>query len=274
MPPVSHWTISLGICALAWFSSGQKATPSSGPNQVIFRDAQGRELAAKDLAGVTGQIDWSIQGSEHVSQRAIELHNLGRRAGATGDSGRALLLFDQAQQAAPHWPYPAYDSAYTFLVKGDIDQAERKYAVVERLSPRGFFTAKTERDCIRRERRAEVALGTCRLYVIAADVADPTKKRAALEELLRRSPSLPGAWEKLAVVLNDDDARMVAIDKGLSFQPDGDCRGALLINKALILARRGKRTEAIRILGELALDPESTLTTEQMAKAALVNLTK
>jgi tetratricopeptide (TPR) repeat protein len=271
---MGHWTISLGMCALAWFSSCRKEVPSSGANQVIFRDARGRELTAKDLAGVTGQVDWSIQGAEHVSQRAIELHDLGRRAGAAGDNDRALLLFDQAQKEAPNWPYPAYDSAYTFLLKGNIDQAERKYAVVERLSPRGFFTAKTEMDCIRRERKAEIAPGTCRMYVIAADMDDPTEKRAVLEELLRQSPSLPGAWQKLAALLNDDDARMAAIDKGLSFQPDGDCRGVLLIDKALILARREKRTEAIRILGELALDPESTLATEQMAKLALATLSK
>jgi len=158
------------------------------------------------------------------------------------------------------------------LLKGDLDQAERNYAAVEQLSPRGFFTAKAEMDCVQRERAGELAPGTCRSYVIVAEMADPSDKCAALERLLRQSPSLATAWKELALLLQEDDAKMTAIAKGLSCRPDGDTQGILLINKALILDRQEKHAEAIRILGELALDPKSTLMTEQLAKASLANL--
>jgi tetratricopeptide (TPR) repeat protein len=183
-----------------------------------------------------------------------------------------LALFAQAQQESPEWPYPAYDAAYTSLLKGDLDQAERNYAVVEQLAPRGFFTAKAEMDCVHRERSGEFPHGTCRSYAIAADMPDPSAKRESLERLLRQSPSLATAWKELAVLLPEDDERMTAITKGLSSHPDGDTLGILLVNKALILNRQGKHAEAIRILGELALDPKSTLMTEQVAKASLASL--
>ena len=54
--------------------------------------------------------------------------------------------------------------------------------------------------------------------------------------------------------------------------PDGETRGILLINKAVILHRRGDRDGAVKILGELALDPRSTLGTEALARATLASL--
>ena len=48
----------------------------------------------------------------------------------------------------------------------------------------------------------------------------------------------------------------------------------LLINRAMILHRRGDRDGAIKILGELALDPESTLGTETLAKATLAQVVR
>jgi tetratricopeptide (TPR) repeat protein len=253
-------------------SNTSKKETSSSADQVIFRDARGRELKAKDLAGITGTINWSIAGSEDVPEHARDLHDLGQQEGSAGHYAKALLLFAQAQREAPKWPYPAYDAAYTSLLNGDLDQAERDYAVVERLSPRGFFTAKAEMDCIRRERAKEFAPGTCKSYVLVADMSDSPEKRAAWEGLLRQSPSLAPAWKGLSVLLPDDDAKMGAIAKGLSYHPDGDTRGVLLINKALILNRQGKHSEAVSILGNLALDPQSTLMTEQLAKASLANL--
>jgi tetratricopeptide (TPR) repeat protein len=265
--------VQLVILISALFPSCNRSNPTSGGAvQLVFRNAQGRELKAKDLAGVTGIINWSIVGAGNVPQHARELHDLGQQEGSAGHYDKALLLFAQAQQEAPQWPYPAYDAAYTSLLNGNLDQAERDYAVVERLSPRGFFTAKAEMDCIRRERAKEFASGTCKSYVLVAEMSDSPEKRAAVEKLLRQSPSLALAWEELAVLLPDDDGRMAAITKGLSCQPDGDTRGILMINQALILNRQGKHSQAVSILGELALDPQTTLMTEQLAKASLANL--
>jgi len=48
----------------------------------------------------------------------------------------------------------------------------------------------------------------------------------------------------------------------------------LLINKAVMLLWRGDQQEAVRILGGLALDPESTLAAETLAKATLAQVTR
>jgi hypothetical protein len=59
---------------------------------------------------------------------------------------------------------------------------------------------------------------------------------------------------------------------GLEHDPDADTRGMLVINRALTLNRRADREGAITILGELALDPRSTLTTAMLAKSTLAQL--
>jgi hypothetical protein len=65
--------------------------------------------------------------------------------------------------------------------------------------------------------------------------------------------------------------RLEAITKGLEGDPDPETKGSLLINKALMLRGVDPDT-ALGILGELALDPSSTLGTESFAKAALAGV--
>ena len=72
-------------------SGTSKKETSSSADQVVFRDAQGRELKAKDLAGVTGAINWSIAGSENVTQHARELHELGQEEGSAGHADKAQI---------------------------------------------------------------------------------------------------------------------------------------------------------------------------------------
>ena len=48
----------------------------------------------------------------------------------------------------------------------------------------------------------------------------------------------------------------------------------LLINRVLVHHRRGDRDGAIKILGALSLDPESTLGTEMLAKATLAQVVR
>jgi len=63
--------------------------------------------------------------------------------------------------------------------------------------------------------------------------------------------------------------RLKLIEKGLASHPDAETKGMLEINKALVLNLQGEHTGAVRMLGELALDPKSTLGSENSAKAAL-----
>jgi hypothetical protein len=46
----------------------------------------------------------------------------------------------------------------------------------------------------------------------------------------------------------------------------------LLINRAMVLHGRGDHDGAVAILGPLALDPQSTLGVEMMAKAMLARI--
>jgi tetratricopeptide (TPR) repeat protein len=244
----------------------------SGATRVVFRDAEGRELTEADLAGATGQFRWEVVGGDSVPEKAKELHREGREAGARGEHDRALALFDRASKEAPKWPYPVYDAAFTHLLKGDAAKAEELYAAVDRMAPRGFFTAKTALDCLRREKAGDFEPGTYKLFVMLEWEKAPARKKAILEQMVKRSPRFPAAWKELALLQADDKAKLEMIEKGLSHAPDGETRGILLINKALTLNGQGKREEAVRILGGLALDPGSTLATEHMAKATLASI--
>jgi len=242
---------------------------SDESNRLMLQDDKGQELKLADLAGFTGTVHWAIVGSEHVSHRAQKLQALGQQAGAAGDHARALSLFSQAHEEAPEWPYPLYEAGYTHLLMGDLARAQHEYEAVERLAPRGFFTYKPELDCVRRESAGEFAPGTCHFYVAISNMPNSPEKRSLLEKLLERSPRLGPAWEKLAELLKDDDAKLAAIDKGLACMPDVQTRGTLLVNKALIFRRQGKLDQAISILQDLLLEPQTTLDVELTAKVAL-----
>jgi hypothetical protein len=101
---------------------------------------------------------------------------------------------------------------------------------------------------------------------------DKAEKKAILEAIVEKFPTFPAAWKELSSLLVDADARLKAIARGLENEPDPETKGKLLINQAGILHRRGDRDGAIKILGELALDPQSTLATETLAKFLLAQV--
>lgn len=260
--------VLLLLLALATSSACGKGRSS---HELVFADDAGRRLTRKDLIGVTGTVQWAIIGRDGVPEEAMRLHEQGRAAGAAGDHVRALALFEQARKLAPAWPYPAYDAAYTYLLQGDTARAEAGYTEVDRLAPRGFFTNKTTLDCLRRERAGTLPADFCRAFAMTEWLA-PDERKSALRALTERAPDFGAAWHELSEALVDDEpARAHAIDQGLAASSDPESRGMLLVNKALLLQEKD-RTTAIRMLGELAVDPSSTLGTEHVAKATLVLL--
>ena len=76
-----------------------------------------------------------------------------------------------------------------------------------------------------------------------------------------------------ALLAENDGERLQWIEKGLSASPDAETKGILLINKALLLNKRGEKDAAVKLLGQLALDPQSTFAIEHLAKATLANIT-
>ena len=240
--------------------------------RLVFQDAAGRVLTTRDLEVFTGQVDWQINGGHTVPTDAVRRHEEARAAGARGEYDRALVLLDAAHALAPGWPYPVYDAAFTYLLQGDTDTAERCYAQVDRLAPRGFFTCKTTLDCLRRERAGELPAGFCRAFTTLESLGELPRKKAVLESLVARFPGFAPAWKELAALLDDPGDRLRAIERGLAAGPDPETRGMLLLNKALVANQLGDRAAAIAILGDLALDPASTLATETLAKATLAQV--
>jgi hypothetical protein len=126
-------------------------------------------------------------------------------------------------------------------------------------------------DTLRRERAGQLFPGFARGYAVTERM-DAQERKRLLAGVVAKFPGFALAWKDLSMLLDDDDRRLHAIEHGLRGRPDADTLGYLLINKAQIIARHGDRDAAIAILGSLALDPDSTLAAEHLAKAALALL--
>ena len=203
---------------------------------------------------------------------AVALHERGRAACGDGDLAGGLELLFAAYQLAPTWPYPPYDMAFTYLLADHLEEAERWYAIVDKLAPRGFFTAKTSLATIRRERRGDLPAGFSKAFA-TLEWLPPATRRAALEDLVQELPTFAPAWKDLAALPDDDDARLAAITRGLAADPDRETAGVLQVNRALILDRRGQRADAIAIVTALVDDPDTTLAAEQFGRMVLSQLT-
>jgi hypothetical protein len=152
---------------------------------------------------------------------------------------------------------------------GDFAKAYELYKRVDDMAPRGFFTAKTAVHSLRGEAKGDFPQGTY-LYFLSVEWAkDPSAKLEVVDRILAKVPGFAPAWKEKASLETDDGKRLSYLEKGLKATPDLETRGFLLINKALVLQSQGKKAEAIRILGELALDPASPLDIEAIAKKSL-----
>jgi len=221
------------------------------------------------LLDVTGTVRYEVIGKRTVPREAETLHQQAREAGGHGDYEKAIALLEQASELAPDWPYPVYDRAYTHLLMDDVDGARAYYRRTLELSPRGFFAAITALDTLAREQNGDLPVGTYLAYVLLESMQDKAQRDGAVRELIKQIPQFAPAWKEFACLCDDDDERLAAIENGLAAHPDAETKGMLEINKALVLNLKGDHTAAVRMLGELALDPSSTFGTEHSAKAAL-----
>ena len=255
------------LVVAAVLMGGLLANPAGAcADDIIFKDKSGRVLTESDLATATGTFNWEIHSGTPVPAEAQALHEKGRAAGAAGDSKAALDYFAQAAALAPDWPYPLYDAAYTYMLQRDFKTAYAYYQRVDAMEPRGYFTVKTAVDTLAKEAAGKLPQGLYLYFVGLEWQTDPAKKYQALVEMTEKIPQFAPGWKERAVLETDDDKQLVALDNGLRDDPDAETRGFLLVNKALLLNRRGQRDAAIAMLGELALDPASPLDIEIIAK--------
>jgi tetratricopeptide (TPR) repeat protein len=229
--------------------------------RVFFKDGK--------LLGVTGTVRYEVIGTGIMPAEARSLHQQAREAGGRGDYKEAIALLEQAEERAPEWPYPVYDRAFTHLLMKDFDDARTYYQKTLELSPRGFFTAITALDTLTREQNGELPVGTYLAYLSLEWMEDAEKKNSAVREMVKVIPQFAPAWKEFAALCAGDAERLTAIENGLAARPDAETKGMLEINRALVLNLTGDKDAAVRLLGELALNPMSTLGTEHSAKAAL-----
>lgn len=246
--------------------------PVPEPAGIIFKDPSGRTLTKADLANATGQVNWTVVGADSVLPAARSLFDTARMMASKGESALAIEAFGKAHDAAPTWPYPLYELAYTYQLMDQPEKALPIYEQVVALAPRGFFTAHATLDCLRREAAKEWAAGMCKRYA-TVEFADPASRRGELQAITAAAPGITPAWKDLALETEDDVQRIALLDKALANKPDVQTRGIVLTNEALALDRLGKRAEATKILGQLVLDPTSALDVVEISKMALAQMT-
>lgn len=251
------------------FAISVQIAMTSNAAEVVFKDRAGRTLTKEDIQNASGNFNWEIRSGKPVPDEAKRLHELGRGAGQRGESKAAIEYFEKAAKVAPDWPYPLYDAAYTYLLMGDFGKAYELYKRVDDMMPRGFFTAKTALHSLRGESKGEFPKGTYLYFLSIEWAGDTAKKLQVADQLVAKVPLFAPAWKTKASLEDNDEKRLSYLEKGLKANPDVETKGFLLINKALVLHNRGRKAEAIQILGELALDPTSPLDIEAIAKKSL-----
>lgn len=202
-------------------------------------------------------------------EKASQLHAQGRLSGEVGNFQQALAFFQQARELAPEWPLPVYDTGLTHLLMGDIPRALGFYEQVDKMAPEGFSDTKRVIECLRREKAGRVPKGTFRKFIDAMRSRDQEELQKKLEELTRTAPTFYPAWRELISYGKDLDEQERRLAKALSFKPDPESKGELLIYRSTLLRRRGKEEEARKLLQSLVDDPQSTRSTVVRAKEAL-----
>ena len=259
------------LCAIVFLFSGcsKNRLPAEGEALIIYRSQDGRIITREELRKTTGKVSYEILSSKHVPIKAKRLHSKGRDAGAKGNYEEAISLFESASAIAPEWPYPIYDKAYTYLLMNDFRTARIYYNKTVELAPRGFFKAITALYTLNHEEEGAFPQGTYLRYLSIEWIEDPKNKVLAIEKLTEEIPTFAPAWLDLSGLLEDPDQRIAAIENGLSFPSDIETKGLLLISKAIVLNQKDQKDRAIKVLGEIILDPGSSILVEQLAKETL-----
>lgn len=214
---------------------------------------------------------FEVSGHETVPNEAKRLHEEGRELGAKQNYMVAAAMFEKASSLAPDWPYPKYDLAYMRLMLGDAKNALVLYKEVDRMSPKGFFTAKTAIWTLEREASGAFPEHTYWAYVLGEALGMP-QRRELMEKMINKVPTFAPAWKELFYLSENDPNRDAYLAKALSLNPDADTYGICKINFASRIAGKGDIESAKKILTELISDEASTSGNVTLAKAILHNL--
>lgn len=268
-------TLTLSIASLAFAACQANTTPSDAKaDRLIFKDSLGHILNESDLANATGQVNYQVMENKAIDPKAQSLHQEARALGQEGKYDLAITKLNEAISIEPAWAYPTYDLAFTYLLKGDYENALKFYKKTDELEPRGFFTAKTAIYALEGEKAGKFPKGLYINYMQIEWTEDRSKKLGLAKTITQQAPEFAPAWKELSGLSDDKKERLNAIEQGLSEHPDAETKGMLLINKALILDSDGNKEEARRLLGDLIFSPDVTRGNVAMAKFTLKTISE
>jgi tetratricopeptide (TPR) repeat protein len=204
-----------------------------------------------------------------VPERAKQLHEDGRAAGARGELEDALRLLTEAAAIAPRWPNPVYDRAFTHLLRQEYAAALADYRKTLELAPGGFFTAAAAVQTLEREMQGELPEGLYFAYMTLEWEEDKAKVRGVLEQVVDKISDFAPAWLTLSSLVDDPNERLRLLDGGLVASPDRDTRGMLLLNKSQALLAVGDKEASLAILRAMLTDADRSPTAEAWAKALM-----
>lgn len=147
-------------------------------------------------------------------------------------------------------------------------EANALHEKARRLGAAGDYEAAI--DALEREGRGDLPEGTYAAYMSLEWISDPTQKAGIVSQMVEKFPTFAPVWKEFALQCEGSAEKLAAIERGLAAKPDRETKGILLINKALTLHEQGDARAAKSILGELALDPDTTFANEHLAKQVLV----
>lgn len=267
--------IFFSLVILTITSCHTNSEQNSEQENLIFKDSLGHSLTKSDLSNITtGQVNFEIVGNQTIDPKASELHQEARTLGQTGKYDLSISKLEQAIKIQPDWAYPYYDLGYTYLLKGDFDNALKFYTKTDELEPKGFFTSKTALYSLEGEKSGKFPKGLYLAYMQIEWTDDVSKKIEIAKSITEKVSNFAPAWKELSNLLENKTERLNAIEKGLSANPDAATKGVLLINKAIILDNDGKKEEAKQLLGNLIFSPDVTTGNEELAKFTLKSITK
>jgi tetratricopeptide (TPR) repeat protein len=247
---------------------------NSEQNDLVFKDSIGHSISKSEIKNTTGQVNYEVMGNQNIDPKAQALHQEARQLGQTGKYDLSITKLEEAIKIQPTWAYPTYDLAYTYLLKGDFDNALKFYKKTDELEPKGFFTVKTAIYSLEGEKIGKFPKGLYTAYMQIEWTDDNKKKLEIANTITQKVPDFAPAWKELANLLDDKTSRLKAIEQGLSKNPDAETKGILLINKAVILDDNGKKEEAKTILGNLIFSSDVTTGNLELAKFTLKSLIK
>jgi tetratricopeptide (TPR) repeat protein len=242
---------------------------NAGAAQLIFKDSTGHVITEEELSKATGQANYEVITDQPINPAAQTLHNEARELGKAGKYDEAIAKLEQATKIQPGWPYPVYDLAYTYLLKGDFDHALKFYKETDQLAPKGFFTAKTALYTLEGEKSGQFPKGLYMTYMQIEWTDNANEKREIAKAITAKVPAFAPAWKELAVLSDDKSEKLKFIELGLSKNLDASTKGILLVNKAILLNESGKKEEATQLLTNLIFNQATTAGNIALAKFTL-----